>query len=77
MAKGGKLFGKSASAKKGIGKAVSNGFPAGVVPTAPASSGNADVVKDRLAQVTQGKMEQGQLKKNKSKGLTIRGGKKR
>ena len=66
----GKLTGKGSSRGKiGGGKGTNNSFPAGTVPTAPAGSGNADVVQQRAAQVTQGAMEMKQLRKNKSTGL--------
>lgn len=45
-----------------------------VVPTAPGLSGDAATVQQRTAQATQGAMESGQLRKNKSAGIKLGGG---
>lgn len=71
----GKLFGASARGRStSMGKGGGGGTPPGVNMLDPSQSGNPDVVQARNAQVTQGAMEQKQLKKNKSKGLTARRG---
>lgn len=61
---GGKISGA-----KGAGQPAGQG-----VPTAPAFAGPPDVVQQRMAQATQGKMEQNQLRKNRSTGIKLRKG---
>jgi hypothetical protein len=68
----GKLTGKSGKGVTGGGKGtarMSAAFPANVVPTKPAESGDKDVVFERKAQAMQGTMLHKQLRKNKSTGM--------
>lgn len=67
----GKLTGKRVKGRQGGNIKGAAGNKA-VVPTAPALSGNADVVADRTNQTMQGTLQQKQLKKNKSAGLKAR-----